>query len=126
MLDAGRLRRASKVAGLDRLRLRRERLPEVRHAEGAVRALERGTGAPFLVDVGLDDLGGGRSKRLCLLLGRIAGDRTGGELAVGVGEDRANDTPPWAPVAPMTAITFVSLISVLPVWSGWVMPHRRR
>ena len=91
VLDARRFRRGGLVLGLFDLLLRREVLPEVRHAERAVRARERTLEAALVVEVGLDDLGTGGGERLGRFLARVSRHRADGESAVRVGQDRAGE-----------------------------------
>jgi hypothetical protein len=80
------------VAGLGLLALRRELLPEVGHAEGAVGAGEGSDQARLIVYVRLHhlDATGGKGVRRRRL--RIAGDRRGEEATVGVVEDCADES----------------------------------
>ena len=50
-------------------------------AESRIRGLE----------IGADDFRASRGQSLCLVLAGVARDRTGGESAVGIGEDRAHE-----------------------------------
>ena len=89
MADPRLLRSPGQVLGLFGFFAGREVLEEVRHAIGAVRALESRRQCVFVVEVGSDDLGTAVSQSLGGGRRRVARQGAAGELAARVVEDRA-------------------------------------
>ena len=90
VLDAGGLGRLRHVAGLGDLFLGRKVRPEERDAVGAVGARERLLEARLVIDVGGHDLGAEARELPGLVRVDVPGDGPGGEAAVGIVQDGAD------------------------------------